>query len=98
MSSQSVVGRILSDIVSFYLLLLFARVIIDWVMVLSRGWRPSGALIPLFEVIYTVTDPPIKLLRRLIPPLRVGSTAIDLGFLVLFLALVIVQRTVLTQI
>lgn len=95
---QTTLGRVLSDIVSLYLLLLFARVVIDWVMVLSRGWRPTGALIPVFELVYTLTDPPIKLLRRLIPPLRVGSTAIDLGFVVLFLALVIVQRTVLTRI
>lgn len=95
---QTTLGRVLSDVVNLYLLLLFARVVVDWVMVLSRGWRPTGALIPVFELIYTVTDPPIKLLRRLIPPLRVGNTAIDLGFLVLFLALVIVQRTVLTRI
>ncbi|HVU74809.1 MAG TPA: YggT family protein [Mycobacteriales bacterium] len=97
MSSQSVVGRILSDLVTLYLLVLFARAVIDWVMALSH-WRPTGLAIPLFEVIYTVTDPPIKLLRRLIPPLRIGSTALDLGFLVLVLALVIIQQTVLTQI
>jgi YggT family protein len=95
---QTTLGRVLSDVVSLYLYLLFARVVLEWVMVLSRGWRPTGALIPIFELVYTVTDPPIKLMRRLVPPLRVGNVAVDLGFIIVFIALIVIQRTLLTQI
>jgi YggT family protein len=49
----------------------------------ARSWRPSGPLLVVAEVIYTITDPPLKALRRLIPPLRLGSITLDLSFLVL---------------
>ena len=57
----------------------------------SRSFRPTGALVVLFEVVYTLTDPPLRLLRRVIPPLRVGNVAFDLGFLLLFIAIVVVR-------
>jgi YggT family protein len=65
--------------------MLIGRFIIDWIMVLSRTFRPTGPLIILFEAIYTVTDPPLRLLRRLIPPLRIGGFALDLAFILLFI-------------
>ncbi len=56
-------------------------------MTFSRGgFRPRGPMLVLFEVVYTTTDPPLRLLRRFIPPLRLGSIAFDLGFLLLFIA------------
>ena len=57
----------------------------------SRSFRPTGALVVVFEVVYTLTDPPLRLLRRVIPPLRVGNVAFDLGFLLLFIAIVVVR-------
>ena len=57
----------------------------------SRTFRPTGALVVVFEVVYTLTDPPLRLLRRVIPPLRVGNVAFDLGFLLLFIAIVVVR-------
>jgi len=69
-----------------FLLLLVARAVLDIVMSLSRGFRPHGPLLVVVEIAYTVTDPPLRLLRRFIPPLRIGSVALDLGFLLLFLA------------
>ena len=65
--------------------LLFVRFIIDWVMVFARSWRPSGALAAILEIAYSATDPPLRLLRRLIPPLRLGSFALDIAFLLLFI-------------
>lgn len=62
-----------------------ARAVLDIVMSLSRSFRPTGPVLVLVEVAYTVTDPPLRLLRRFIPPLRIGSVALDLGFLLLFL-------------
>lgn len=77
---------------SVYLLLLVARWIMDLVFAFSRSFRPSGPATLGFEVVYTATDPPLKLLRRLIPPLRLGSVALDLAFLVLFVVVVVLRQ------
>ena len=61
------------------------RFIIDWVMVFARNWRPSGVVAAVLELAYSATDPPLRLLRRLIPPLRLGSFALDIAFLLLFI-------------
>jgi YggT family protein len=68
-----------------FLALLFARFIIDLVMAFSRGFRPTGALLVIFEIVFTITDPPMRFLRRFIPPLRLGGVAIELSFLLLFI-------------
>ncbi|MBL7500368.1 YggT family protein [Frankia sp. CNm7] len=70
-----------------YLLLLFARMVIDMVQSVSRSFRPTGPWVVLCEVVYTATDPPLRLLRRFIPPLRVGPVAFDLGFLLLVIVI-----------
>ena len=56
---------------------------IDYIQMFARSWRPTGVMLVVAEVIYTITDPPLKALRRLIPPLRIGSVSLDLSFLVL---------------
>jgi YggT family protein len=81
-------------VLSIFLLLLFIRFIIELVLSLSRDWRPSGALIVLFEITYTVTDPPVKALRRVIPPLRMGRFAIDLSFILLFIVVQVLINVV----
>jgi len=68
-----------------YWLILIGRLIVDWVQVFSRDWQPKGPILIVAEAIYTVTDPPLRFLRRFIPPLRFGQVAIDLSFLVLIL-------------
>jgi YggT family protein len=73
------------------MLVLIGRLIFDWVQVFSRDWEPSGPLLIIAEVIYTVTDPPINFLRRFIPPLKLGQVSLDLSFLVLILGLAIVM-------
>lgn len=70
-----------------YLLVLLARIVVDWVQVLARDYRPHGPMLVLFEVVYTLTDPPLRALRRVIPPLRIGGMALDMGMLVLFLVI-----------
>jgi YggT family protein len=65
--------------------LLWARFIVDWVMVFARSWRPSGAAAAVLEVTYSATDPPLRALRRFLPPLRLGSMAIDIAFILLFI-------------
>ncbi|ABD10799.1 hypothetical protein ThrDRAFT_01505 [Frankia casuarinae] len=78
-------------VLTVYLLLLIARWIIDLVLALSRSFRPTGPLVLVFEIVYTVTDPPLRFIRRFLPPLRVGSVALDLGFLLLFLVVIVLR-------
>lgn len=73
-------AAILNAALVIYVLILLVRLILDWIPFFNREWRPKGAGLVAAEVIYTVTDPPIKMFRRFIPPLRVGTIAIDFGF------------------
>ncbi|HEX4015778.1 MAG TPA: YggT family protein [Frankiaceae bacterium] len=79
------VGVVLVTLLWIFAAMLIGRAIISWVMLLARNFRPTGPLIVLFEIIYTVTDPPLRLLGRIIPPLRIGGFALDLGFILLFI-------------
>ena len=87
------VARGLSVLINLYMLALFARVIVDWVQFFVRGWRPRGPFLVVANLLYSLTDPPIRWLRRFVPPLRLGGgMAIDVGFMVLFLVLIVAQR------
>jgi YggT family protein len=81
----SAVRSVLSLAVLAFFLLLIGRLILDWVQALARAWRPHGIVLVIAEVVYTVTDPPLRALRRAIPPLRIGAFQVDLAFFVLFL-------------
>ena len=83
----------LSVLINLYMMVLFARVILDWSQFFARGWRPTGILLVVANVLYALTDPPIRWIGRYVPPLRVGGgMAIDVVFMVLFLVLIITQR------
>ena len=83
----------LSVLINLYMMVLFARVILDLSQFFARGWRPTGILLVVANVLYALTDPPIRWIGRYVPPLRVGGgMAIDVGFMVLFLVLIITQR------
>lgn len=71
-------------VLAVFIGLLVIRFIMDWVMVLSREYRPTGPVAAALELAYTATDPPIKALRRVIPPLRLGRASLDIAFLVVF--------------
>jgi YggT family protein len=64
---------------------------VDWVMVLARSWRPSGFVAAGLEVVYATTDPPLKAIRKVIPPLNLGSIRLDLAFMVLLIAVYILR-------
>jgi YggT family protein len=80
------IGSVLRFALFMFFVVLLGRLVLDWVQAFARDWRPRGILLVLAEVVYTITDPPLKALRRLIPPLTIGSMRLDLGFLVLMLA------------
>ena len=77
-----------------YLLLLIARLIISWIQAFSRDWHPTGVVLVIAEVVYTATDPPLRLLRRYIPTVRLGTVALDLSFMVLFLVIIVLLQAV----
>ena len=83
--------QIVSSVLLVFLILLFARFVVDWVMVLARSWRPQGLVAAGLEVVYATTDPPLKAVRKVIPPLNLGTIRLDLGFMVLLIAVILLR-------
>ena len=79
------VGAIVEFVLWFYILFILVRLVAEWVQMFARTWRPNGPGLVVLEVIYSATDPPIRTLRRLVPPLRLGSAVIDLSVLFVLL-------------
>ncbi|MFG6445993.1 YggT family protein [Microbacterium sp. P06] len=79
------VASILNVLLFGYVLVLLARLVLEYIPMFNRTWRPTGAGLVAAELVYTVTDPPIKLFRRFIPPLRIGPVAIDFAFMLTML-------------
>jgi len=77
------VGSVLRLALFLFFIILIGRLILDWVQAFSRDWRPRGPMLVVAEVVYTVTDPPLRALRKVIPPLTLGQLRLDLAFLVL---------------
>lgn len=75
------VAQIVYLVLWLFIAVLFVRFIVDWVQVFARSWAPKGPVLVLLEVVYSITDPPIMFFRRFIPPLRLGSVALDMSFL-----------------
>jgi YggT family protein len=82
----SVVGGVIEALLWVFIALLWIRFVVDWVQVFARAWSPHGVLLVALEGVYSTTDPPIKALRRVIPPLRIGSISLDLSFLIVMIA------------
>ncbi|CCH78870.1 conserved hypothetical protein [Nostocoides japonicum T1-X7] len=85
---------LLDFLLLLFLIVLLGRLVIDWIQVFAREWRPRGVVLVLAEGVYTVTDPPLKALRRVIPPLRIGSVSLDLAFLILLLAVYVLRAII----
>lgn len=81
--SPSPVGQVVILVLWIFFILLIGRLILDYVQMFARSWRPRGPFLVVAEVIYTVTDPPLRALRKVIPPLKLGSISLDMSFLVL---------------
>jgi YggT family protein len=87
----SIVLSVLSALLQLFVFVLIARVVLEMVQSFSRDWRPSGFVLVLAEIVYTITDPPLRFLRRFIKPVRLGSIALDLSVLILFFAILLLQ-------
>jgi YggT family protein len=75
---------VLRFVVFLYFLVLIGRVVFDWIRIFAREWRPRGAVLLVAEPVYTLTEPPLRALRKVIPSLRIGGLWLDLSFMVLF--------------
>ncbi len=82
---MEVAGSIIEIVLWVFIGLLWVRFVVDWVQIFARSWVPRGPLLVALEVDYTVTDPPIKALRRVVPPLRLGNFALDLSFIIVMI-------------
>lgn len=83
---MEIVFGILRLVLQVFQLVMWGRFIIDWIRVLSRNFRPRGPIAVAVELVYTVTDPPIRMFRRMLPPIRLGQVALDLGWLLTMLS------------
>jgi len=93
---MSVIGQVIWGTLAFFIALLWIRFIVDWVQVFARRWEPRGPLLVVLEGVYTATDPPITALRKVIPPLRIGSVALDLSFLIVIVSAYLLLQVVET--
>ena len=78
------IGTLLADVLQLFLFALLARLILDYVRMFARNWRPKGIALILVELVYSITDKPMRFVGRYSPPLRLGTVSLDLSFIVLF--------------
>jgi YggT family protein len=90
----SLLFDLLGVLLFVFFVFLIARLVLDWIQVFARDWRPTGVLLVLSEAVYSVTDPPLNAIRRVVKPIRLGQIQLDLAFIVLFLAVVILRSVV----
>ncbi|WP_124054992.1 YggT family protein [Arcanobacterium ihumii] len=70
-----------------YILVLLGRVILDFAQIFARNWQPQGVLLVVANWVYRLSDPPLRWIGRIIPPVRFGGVALDVGFIVLYFAI-----------
>ena len=83
---------VLTYVLTVYLVVLIGCMILSWINVFVRPWYPPRIIKAVALGIFTLTDPPLKLLRRYIPPLRIGTVSMDLSFMVLFIVVLILLQ------
>jgi YggT family protein len=83
---------IVYELLSFFLILMLIRLVVDWVQVFARSWTPRGPVLFVLEIVYTITDPPIMFVRRFVPPLRLGAVSLDTSFLIVLVVVYLLQR------
>ena len=76
---------------SIFILVMWVRLVIDFIVNFNRGWRPAGFGLVLAEIVFTITDPPIKLVRRFLPPVRFGGVALDFAWTIVMLVAIVLS-------
>lgn len=91
---MSAIFTILYFLLLLYFFVMWGRFALDIVQAYNRSWRPTGGLLVVSELVYTVTDPPIRAVRRALPPLRMGPVALDFGWTIVMLVVIIAMTIV----
>ncbi len=93
---MSSVASTISALLNLYSLILIGRLVFEYIRMFARDWRPTGFILLVAEFLYSVTDPPLRALRKLLPPLRLGGVQLDLSYIVLFIGISIARRILLS--
>ena len=88
---MSQLASLISSLLNLYVLVLITRLVLEYVAIFARDWRPRGPVLLLSEAVFTLTDPPLKAIRKVVPNLRIGSVSLDLSFLILLFAISITR-------
>ncbi len=88
---MTLVGQILGFALQIFFYLMIARFIAELVMSFNRSWRPSGLLLPILDISYSITDPPLKFVRRFVPPIQLGGISLDLAWTIVLFGVLILQ-------
>lgn len=89
---MSSLTSVIASLLDIYVLVLLVRLVFDYITMFAQSWRPRGLVLILAEALYSLTDPPLKAIRRVIPPLRLGGVSIDFGFLILIFGISILRN------
>ena len=89
-----IVSAVLGAVLWLYVIVLWARLVLEWVRQFRPDWRPRGLVLVLAELTYTVTDPPLTFIRRFVRPVRLGGVAIDFSWTILLIFVYILQSFV----
>ena len=90
-----IVATILYFALNIFIVVMWVRLIFDLIASFSRGWRPRGFWLVVAEASYVITDPPVKAVRRVVPPLRIGGIMLDFAWSIVVLAAIIQSYIVL---
>ena len=88
------ISSLLAGVLQLFLFALLGRLILDYVRMFARNWRPNAIFLAIFEFIYSITDKPMRFVQRFIPPLRIGGVALDLSFIVVLIAINVAQGAI----
>ena len=88
---MTAVLQIIHGALWIFIALMWIRFVVDWVQVFARSWTPSGPVLVVLEVVYSITDPPIKFVRRFVPPLRLGAVMLDTSFLIVLIVVYLLR-------
>jgi YggT family protein len=89
-----VVWNVLYLLLLIYFFVMWGRFVLDLVRTFNRSWRPRGAWLVVVEAVYSLTDPPVRFFRRLVPPIRIGQVALDLGWSLAMLVVIVAMTVV----
>jgi YggT family protein len=84
-----VIQTLLCRLLDAYLIVMFARIILSWFPV-----NPGSGLATVYGFLYSITEPVLGPIRRVIPPLGMGGMGLDLSPLVVFFGISILRSAI----